>query len=279
MFNILESFQAMLEKYGYLRCKMQRRRRRDIYAPDNLRELLPMSPKSNTADDCSAASMREAVREYQRTYKLPETGILDDATKKMMSETRCGNRDDEKRLQPAPNVTLPAPEVNTSRHLIRKRAAAHGPSRLRTLLIPQLRTPDVEVTLRRRRWAEEYLRELDSGRQDERLREAVQKLRELPGSRKKRSAVLGVDTGDAFSRRVVTWRLVDTGYSTQMTINKQRTALGLAFRMWSEVIPVVFIEDKISPIDEVDINLAFGKGTLYPPYVSTHFFIPIQTRN
>ncbi|XP_014680153.1 PREDICTED: matrix metalloproteinase-21-like [Priapulus caudatus] len=252
---------AMLEKYGYLRCKMQRRRRRDVYALDNLWEMLPTAPDSRRPDACGEAAIREAVREYQKTYKLPQTGVVDEATKTMMSETRCGNRDDEQKLQPTENATLAAAADSNSRHFVQKRAAArHGPSKLRSLLIPQLRTSDAEVTLRRRRWADEHMRELESGAHDERARRSLERVRELRRTRRKRSAVLGMDTGDAFNRRIVTWRLVDTGYSTQMTINKQRTALGLAFRMWSEVIPVVFMEDKQSPIDEVDIKLAFGKG-------------------
>lgn len=58
----------------------------------------------------------------------------------------------------------------------------------------------------------------------------------------------------------MTWRLVGSAYSNQLTVNTQRSALALAFRMWGEVIPLVFQEDIRSPVDDVDILIAFGRG-------------------
>uniref|UniRef100_A0A3Q2GDI1 Matrix metallopeptidase 21 n=1 Tax=Cyprinodon variegatus TaxID=28743 RepID=A0A3Q2GDI1_CYPVA len=64
----------------------------------------------------------------------------------------------------------------------------------------------------------------------------------------------------AFSKDVLRWRLIGEGYSSQLTIEEQRYILRLAFRMWSEVSPLEFVEDTWSPLEEVDIKLGFGTG-------------------
>uniref|UniRef100_A0A665WML1 Matrix metallopeptidase 21 n=1 Tax=Echeneis naucrates TaxID=173247 RepID=A0A665WML1_ECHNA len=56
------------------------------------------------------------------------------------------------------------------------------------------------------------------------------------------------------------WRLIGEGYSSQLTIEEQRYILKLAFRMWSEVSPLEFVEDTRSPLEDVDIKLGFGTG-------------------
>lgn len=45
---------------------------------------------------CDEKEVQKAIRNYQRTYNLPETGELDDDTKSLMSTSRCGNKDREK---------------------------------------------------------------------------------------------------------------------------------------------------------------------------------------
>ncbi|XP_064864502.1 uncharacterized protein LOC115122926 [Oncorhynchus nerka] len=64
----------------------------------------------------------------------------------------------------------------------------------------------------------------------------------------------------AFSKMVLKWRLIGEGYSSQLTIQDQRHIISLAFRMWSEVSPLEFIEDTSSPLADVDIKLGFGTG-------------------
>ena len=63
-----------------------------------------------------------------------------------------------------------------------------------------------------------------------------------------------------FSKDVIRWRLLTTGYSTRIPVDDQKATLNLAFRMWSEVIPLRFVEDTTSDINEVDIEVAFGRG-------------------
>ncbi|XP_056651262.1 matrix metalloproteinase-21 [Monodelphis domestica] len=64
----------------------------------------------------------------------------------------------------------------------------------------------------------------------------------------------------AFSRKLLRWRLMGEGYSSQLSIEEQRFVFRLAFRMWSEVTPLVFKEDRLSPPALVDIKLGFGRG-------------------
>ncbi|XP_053197250.1 matrix metallopeptidase-21 [Scomber japonicus] len=64
----------------------------------------------------------------------------------------------------------------------------------------------------------------------------------------------------AFSKKVLKWRLIGEGYSNQLSIEDQRYIFRLAFRMWSEVSPLEFVEDTRSPLEDIDIRLGFGTG-------------------
>ncbi|XP_062298379.1 matrix metallopeptidase-21 [Scomber scombrus] len=64
----------------------------------------------------------------------------------------------------------------------------------------------------------------------------------------------------AFSKNVLKWRLIGEGYSNQLSIEDQRYIFRLAFRMWSEVSPLEFVEDTHSPLEDIDIRLGFGTG-------------------
>ncbi|XP_063050193.1 matrix metallopeptidase-21-like [Engraulis encrasicolus] len=93
----------------------------------------------------------------------------------------------------------------------------------------------------------------------ERLSRKKRHLAALVGTLRKRRHVdeLGYM---AFSKRVLRWRLIGEGYSSQLSIEDQRYVFRLAFRMWSEVSPLTFIEDARSPLEDVDIRLGFGTG-------------------
>lgn len=64
----------------------------------------------------------------------------------------------------------------------------------------------------------------------------------------------------AFAKKTLTWRLVAEGYSSQLPVDEQRYIFRLAFRMWSEVMPLDFREDLAGPAAAVDIKLGFGRG-------------------
>ncbi|KAL1789249.1 matrix metalloproteinase-21 [Sigmodon hispidus] len=70
------------------------------------------------------------------------------------------------------------------------------------------------------------------------------------------------DTGPsrAFSKKMLSWRLVGDAYSSQLSVEEQRYIFRLAFRMWSEVTPLDFREDLTAPGTMVDIKLGFGRG-------------------
>lgn len=88
-------------------------------------------------------------------------------------------------------------------------------------------------------------------------------LRGVPAQeRTKRSLVVNNMTawGQMFKKKVVRWRLLSSGYSNRIPLEEQRATLTLAFRMWSEVIPINFVEDLTSDVRDVDIHIAFGRG-------------------
>ncbi|ELK11835.1 Matrix metalloproteinase-21 [Pteropus alecto] len=64
----------------------------------------------------------------------------------------------------------------------------------------------------------------------------------------------------AFAKKTLTWRLVAEGYSSQLSVEEQRYIFRLAFRMWSEVMPLDFREDLTGPAATIDIKLGFGRG-------------------
>lgn len=66
----------------------------------------------------------------------------------------------------------------------------------------------------------------------------------------------------AFSKSLLKWRLMGEGYSSQLSIDEQKYIFRLAFRMWSEVSPLQFVEDLRSPLEDIDIRLGFGTGRL-----------------
>uniref|UniRef100_A0A8C5MEA7 Peptidase metallopeptidase domain-containing protein n=1 Tax=Leptobrachium leishanense TaxID=445787 RepID=A0A8C5MEA7_9ANUR len=78
--------------------------------------------------------------------------------------------------------------------------------------------------------------------------------------RRKRDSrgILGSSNSLSFSKNTLKWKLMGEGYSMQLSIEQQRKILTLAFRMWSEVIPLQFVEDLNG--DDVDIRVGFGTG-------------------
>ncbi|XP_051968850.1 LOW QUALITY PROTEIN: matrix metallopeptidase-21 [Xyrauchen texanus] len=87
----------------------------------------------------------------------------------------------------------------------------------------------------------------------------VRSLAAVLKTRRKRNVSEG--TGHmAFSKALLKWRLIGEGYSSQLSIDEQKYIFKLAFRMWSEVSPLEFVEDLHSPLEEIDIRLGFGTG-------------------
>lgn len=293
--------QFMLSKYGYLRCHVARRRReashrhnKNLSHSNNFPSVLA-NVEEGGGETCDETEIQKAIRNYQRTYNLPETGELDEETKSLMSTSRCGNKDSEKdhvKDKNANKEQKPAEEtllLNTSRtpltkrstvdssvqhqhkqlplqtHNLRKRSAQTGNSKLYRILAGE--KPTARSIKYHQRHIDDYIKRIRSeAKGNQRLFH-----RYTPRERRKRSIHVNApgghtvgkfqgDKGALFSKDVIRWRLVTTGFSTRIPVEDQRGTLDLAFRMWSEVIPLKFIEDTSSDIDSVDIEIAFGKG-------------------
>ncbi|MBN3287834.1 MMP21 protein, partial [Polyodon spathula] len=84
----------------------------------------------------------------------------------------------------------------------------------------------------------------------------------LVRKRKKRAVddMFGLTGQMAFSNKMLKWRLIGEGYSSQLSIDEQRYIFRLAFRMWSEISPLEFEEDNSSPLAMINMRLGFGTG-------------------
>ncbi len=105
----LSVFQKYLTQYGYLHCDSREasdtavseqsrggRSRRQVNSrpyPAMAERPDPVTP----TPDCTHTPQQiaQALRSYQRTYSLPVTGTLDQATKVQMNVKRCGNADED----------------------------------------------------------------------------------------------------------------------------------------------------------------------------------------
>ncbi|XP_043911496.1 matrix metalloproteinase-21 [Protopterus annectens] len=162
-----------------------------------------------------------ALKEFQRANGLRITGELDEATKAAMNRPRCGVPD---KIAKKENLTETQQQTSYNEMPI--------VSNITTL-------NNSEAVIRKKRFWELL----------------------MPPARQKRSLiVLGEMRGMTFSKRTLKWRLIGEGYSSQLPTEEQRYIFKLAFRMWSEVIPLDFEEDVSSPEYMVDIKLGFGTG-------------------
>ena len=80
MGDSVRELQTFLGRFGYLQTAPD-----DPFAAGRGRILLPKS-KAGTFDDTTLS----ALRTYQRFHKIPDTGVLDEATIAMMKMPRCG---------------------------------------------------------------------------------------------------------------------------------------------------------------------------------------------
>ncbi|CAG5125753.1 unnamed protein product, partial [Candidula unifasciata] len=281
----------MLSKYGYLRCHVARKRRE---ASNRDHRILPHSSTfpsvlTNVEEGggrvCDENEVQRAIRNYQRTYNLPETGELDEETKSLMSTSRCGNKDSEKdhikvknakkeeidleeelllttnrtSMQKASSVDLSVDNENKNLqakdHKLWKRSARSENSMLYRVLAGQ--KPSTRSQKYLQRHLEDYVKRIRSeAKGNKRLLH-----RYTPKERRKRSIHFQGDRGVLFNKEIIRWRLLTTGYSTRIPVEDQRATIDLAFRMWSEVIPLQFVEDTTSHINDVDIEVAFGRGS------------------
>ncbi|XP_059507659.1 matrix metalloproteinase-21-like isoform X2 [Stegostoma tigrinum] len=221
-----------------------------------------------------------ALLRFQTANGIPVTGILDAATKEAMNLPRCGVPDHKahdngtegpngtaggnadwllgyRDTTAAPGVSRPV-DVETAR-----------PGVMARHLLPRAgdapRSPTEDTSSEQLAKSERVRAEAASDHSGSADPGAGQRPRFIQwlvdGLRKKRRSSDLLDSSLptlAFSKTRLKWRILDEGYSSQLTIDDQKTILRLAFRMWSEVTPLMFEEDLTSPASEIDIRLGFG---------------------
>ncbi|XP_036404537.1 matrix metallopeptidase-21 [Megalops cyprinoides] len=183
--------------------------------------------KDESDDPAESPEFVSALKEFQRMSGLSVTGVFDDATRAAMNEPRCGVPDKE---ATAKSTNAQNSSNGTAGNVTASEAANFTVNGTRD-------RPAYTAVSREKRHLKTLL---------------------LAGRRRKREA--GGPGQMAFSKKVLKWRLIGEGYSSQLSIDDQRYIFRLAFRMWSEVCPLEFEEDTRSPLAEIDIRLGFGTG-------------------
>ncbi|XP_074475098.1 matrix metallopeptidase-21 [Sebastes fasciatus] len=231
-----------------------------------------------------------ALKEFQRVSGLPATGVFDEATKVAMNKPRCGVPDKETDLDApiAPENSSASDAENTSSDTFNETDSNNTASNITSDSFGDdiFNVNDTESALtgvsndtsmnytdffdhilnnsslnssNDTNMDSQMVNTSMNSRQSAAVRRRKRHLATLVSkSRHKRDLS---ETGYmAFSKRVLKWRLIGEGYSSQLSIEEQRYILRMAFRMWSEVSPLEFVEDTRSPLEDVDIRLGFGTG-------------------
>ncbi|WAR21721.1 MMP21-like protein [Mya arenaria] len=298
-----------LEKYGYLQCQVQSRHKRSFFPDFSEGGAKYGALLEGSLPPCTNREVRKAIKQYQKQYHLPETGVVDRRTKRLMSTSRCGNSDKDEDLvgEDSLQVTEATDRTSTSELLHTfvkqssdsisnkgsngpslsdhfksqpwKRSASNTNSMLNVISgsLRSRRDASTSSLERRKRYLHDYVNRL-------KLEDPMLFKPEIEGDSdskiiqiKKRSVAVTehieksqasalqssrfAEDGQKFEKQVIKWRLLESGYSTRIPVEEQRSTLDLAFRMWSEVIPLNFLEVTDGDIASVDIEVAFGTGS------------------
>lgn len=282
--------EEQLEKYGYLHCQLPERHKRSFF-PDFFKEGGATGRKEAGAEEgmfpCTSREVRKAIRQYQKTYDLPETGVLDRQTKKLMSTSRCGNADDDESKVSAVEDTERTSTSEMLDKFIRKNSdtsktvasslsdsfksrpwkrSATNSNLLNVISGAQMGSSSLE---RRRRYIHDYISKLKEedpmlykDQSDNKILNIQKRSVNVKENIVNNTAINKTSplNGQKFEKHVIKWRLLESGYSTRIPVEDQRATIDLAFRMWSEVIPLKFVEETSGDIASVDIEVAFGTG-------------------
>lgn len=265
---------------------------------DMVQEGLSSAPSSRDSSPSMSPTFVLALEEFQRVSGLPVTGLLDDATKEAMNKPRCGvpdraatatreessdSTEDEMSLKNTFNETdgnstaSNSSSANTeslegdpfaSNDTESVQVSFSSPAgRNHTQDLP----PDHTGVFNQTSVNGSYDSDLSPGSARSNVpvvpkRAAGHRTGQL--SRRRRRRDLSQPGHMAFSKSLLRWRLMGEGYSSQLSIQDQRYIFRLAFRMWSEVSPLDFLEDSQSPLEDIDIRLGFGTGGS----TNEHFF-------
>lgn len=264
---------------------------------DVIQEGLSSPLPSRDAAPALSPAFVSALEEFQHVSGLPVTGLLDDATKEAMNKPRCGVPDSQVQVDVAAAVageesSDPAEDEKSLRSTFNETdgnssASNSSSATTESLEVDSFASNDTESVLADfsnhtgTNQTEDYPPDddgvfnhtsangLHSSGLDHRgsTNGSIQvgpagapghRKRQLKRSRRRRD--LSQSGHMAFSKSLLRWRLIGEGYSSQLSIQDQRYIFRLAFRMWSEVSPLDFLEDTQSSLEDVDIRLGFGTG-------------------
>ncbi|XP_077407363.1 matrix metallopeptidase-21 [Vanacampus margaritifer] len=227
-----------------------------------------------------------ALQDFQRLSGLPVTGAFDDATREAMNKPRCGVPDKEMEqeaegpvevLGPEPELESLAFDVDNSTSL-ETFNETDGNDTISHTLPSGANDSEINLVNINSTVSDLYdTNTTDSGldftakststdnpsaktRPSPAVARRKRRLAALVSERRRRKRDLSETGHVAFSKNVLRWRLMGEGYSNQLSIQEQRYVFRLAFRMWSEVSPLQFLEDNRSPLEDIDIRLGFGTG-------------------
>lgn len=200
----------------------------DTITKDNepLQDIHPMqeataNTEKRLAEPKKSFQFIEALKKFQKLNNLPVTGKLDDATINAMNKPRCG-----------------VPDNQVLKNIQDK--------------------PNLTKTVSETNSTKNITNQGD-GAPKKRSKRFLDLLMSSDKYRKEQEASQNAG-GKVFSKKLLKWRMIGEGYSNQLSISEQRYVFRLAFRMWSEVMPLDFEEDNTSPLSQIDIKLGFGRG-------------------
>nr|Q90YC2.1 RecName: Full=Matrix metalloproteinase-21; Short=MMP-21; Flags: Precursor [Cynops pyrrhogaster]BAB62075.1 matrix metalloproteinase-21 [Cynops pyrrhogaster] len=174
-----------------------------------------------------APAFVEALRKFQTLNGLPATGKLDDSTIAAMNKPRCGVPDNQ--------IGKESAIVKSNSNNVTEKASGKS---LNTTTNQNPENGTSTSKIRKKRFLQMLAAPV----------------------RYKDQANQGSTVRGAFSKKLLKWRLIGEGYSSQLSIDEQRYVFKTAFRMWSEVMPLDFEEDLTSPMSLIDVKLGFGRG-------------------
>ncbi|XP_044133851.1 matrix metalloproteinase-21-like [Bufo gargarizans] len=203
--------------------------------------------------------------EEQALGDIPELDQAPQDVSQLISEGESG----ERTIVTSPNKTEISPNFSES---LKKFQEANGlnatgildtPTKL-AMNKPRCGVPDIKAPSKRKNATLSFLATSETHHDSlhtENLRGKRSVLSKVVDHfRRKRDNKEAVENDNpmSFFKRTLKWRLMGEGYSMQLTIEQQRRILNMAFRMWSEVIPLQFEEDLTG--EDIDIKVGFGTG-------------------
>ena len=230
----------------------------------------------HTAPPCEMTETQysEALTKVQQFFKINETGVCDTSTRNKMAVPRCGNRDNESDVpakvaqsQLPPNASE-AEEAGQWNDTVPSGYERRGRRSVHMDVLDDIEEEPVPPVDRFKLTQEMDLDDIVPSQQIIQEQKPVSLLQSLL-RRDKRSTTAN-RTGFPpkswvqqikFSKKVITWKFIDGGLSTRLTEDEQRQAVAQAFRMWSEVTPLKFVQ-VFPPANgvqvHVDIEVAFA---------------------